>query len=312
MVVSAPLTDLPQDISPVVADLVTSFHKRTPIRTWSLIVTLYGDAIVPRGGTLWLGSLITVMEAFGIAPGIVRTAGSRLAADDWLQRTRIGRKSFYRLSPRGRSAFAEATERIYNLSPGSWNGRFHLAVLGDAGDADRASLRRQLEEAGYGLLAPTVMIAPDGRVRPKLPMADTVELDAVAVSADDALRLAERAWPLKRIAKGYQRFCRQFGRLERAIDDREIFTPLESLLARILLIHEYRRIILRDPALPPRLLPADWPGTKARRMSGRIYRNLVKASEQWLDANAVCDDGPLPPPDTLFYERFAPAEASGQ
>ena len=305
MSVSEPSVPLAQSICPVVRDLVAAFHERTPIRTWSLIVTLYGDAVVPRGGVLWLGSLITLMEAFGIAPGIVRTAGSRLAADDWLARTRIGRKSYYSLSPQGRAAFAEATERIYFSSSADWNGRFHIAVLGDAGDGERAAVRRQLENAGYGLLAPTVMIAPDGQAPADMSSSDAIELNVVAVGDDDARRLAERVWPLERIAAGYERFCAQFEALNRQVAAGETFAPLDSLLARILLVHEFRRIILRDPALPAALLPPDWPGTKAREMSGRIYQALLEPSEAWLDANAVSDDGALPPPDARFFERFA-------
>jgi len=53
--------------------------------------------------------------------------------------------------------------------------------------------------------------------------------------------------------------------------------------ARILLIHHYRRVVLRDPLLPTALLPPDWPGQAARRLCGEIYRGLLPASEQWLD-----------------------------
>lgn len=35
----------------------------------------------------------------------------------------------------------------------------------------------------------------------------------------------------------------------------------DAFTARILLIHHYRRVVLRDPLLPSALLPADWPGS---------------------------------------------------
>ena len=38
---------------------------------------------------------------------------SRLAADGWLERTRIGRNSFYHLTEKGRATFRQATEHIY-------------------------------------------------------------------------------------------------------------------------------------------------------------------------------------------------------
>ncbi|HKH34355.1 MAG TPA: hypothetical protein VKA80_09390, partial [Beijerinckiaceae bacterium] len=37
--------------------LLDAFHARTPIRAGSLIVTIFGDAVAPRGGELSLASL---------------------------------------------------------------------------------------------------------------------------------------------------------------------------------------------------------------------------------------------------------------
>ena len=36
--------------------------KREPSRTGSIVITVFGDAIVPRGGSVWLG---TLLEFFG-------------------------------------------------------------------------------------------------------------------------------------------------------------------------------------------------------------------------------------------------------
>ncbi|MFG1316914.1 phenylacetic acid degradation operon negative regulatory protein PaaX, partial [Xanthobacter autotrophicus] len=37
-------------------DLILDHVRAEPSRTWSIIVTIYGDAIVPRGGSVWLGT----------------------------------------------------------------------------------------------------------------------------------------------------------------------------------------------------------------------------------------------------------------
>ena len=37
-----------------------------PPRAKSLVMTVFGDAIAPHGGTIWLGSLISLMSHFGI------------------------------------------------------------------------------------------------------------------------------------------------------------------------------------------------------------------------------------------------------
>ena len=36
-----------------------------PLRAKSLLMTLFGDAIAPHGGSIWLGSLIELMALFG-------------------------------------------------------------------------------------------------------------------------------------------------------------------------------------------------------------------------------------------------------
>ena len=101
-------------LSPPIATLLKQFHARKPARIWSLIVTLYGDAIVPRGGSLWIGSLIEIMALFRIDAGHVRTAVSRLSSDGWLASTKRGRASYYRLTKSGEAEFLQATQRIYS------------------------------------------------------------------------------------------------------------------------------------------------------------------------------------------------------
>ena len=76
-------------------------------------------------------------------------------------------------------------------------------------------------------------------------------------------------------------------------------------MARILLIHHYRRVVLRDPLLPAALLPADWPGRAARTLCGEIYRGLLPASEQWLDRHGTNESGPLPEAAASLWQRFA-------
>src|SRR5438552_5155961 len=88
--------------------------KREPSRTGSIAITLFGDAIVPRGGSVWLGTLLEFFQTLQIDSGVVRTAMSRLAADGWLERDKIGRNSFYRLAQKGRLTFDAAVTHVYN------------------------------------------------------------------------------------------------------------------------------------------------------------------------------------------------------
>ena len=79
---------MPQPLARIVDQL-----KREPSRTGSIVITVFGDAIVPRGGSVWLGTLLQFFEALAIDGSVVRTAMSRLATDGWLKREKVGRNS---------------------------------------------------------------------------------------------------------------------------------------------------------------------------------------------------------------------------
>ena len=281
-------------------------HLRAePSRTWSVIITVFGDAIVPRGGSVWLGTLVRFFAALDIGDGVVRTAVSRLAADGWLERSRVGRNSFSHLTEKGRATFRQATEHIYGARARRWNGRFELIVLGNA--RERESVRPLLVTAGFGAAAPGVWVAPAGTPAPRV-AAGALHLDA-GCDHLTARRLAARCWPLERMAAAYGRFLTLFAPLEAALDAALPIAERDAFIARILLIHEYRRIILRDPTLPLELLPAAWPGAQARELCGKLYHRLLPASERWLDANGQNEAGKLPPGGPELARRFR-ADAS--
>lgn len=274
--------------------------KREPSRTGSLIVTFYGDAILPRGGSVWLGTLLRFLDMLGIDGGVVRTAVSRLAADGWLDRDKVGRKSFYRLARRGRERFEAAVEHVYNPRPARWTGRFELLLISNG--SDREAARDALAEAGFGSPMPGMWLAPAGARVPR----EAEGAIHVAMTADDetARRLARESWRLDRTAAAYRDFLKVFHPLESWVARSGRLTPTDAILARVLMIHHYRRVLLHDPLLPDALLPDDWPGREAQRFCGALYAALLPASEQWLDVHGESRDGPLPPAGPELHRRF--------
>ena len=111
------------------ADLVGAHHAAGRLRVWSLVITFFGDAIVPRGGIVWLGAIQAIMERLGIEAGALRTSMSRLTADGWLVRVRRGRRSYYRLAGDGGATFARASARIYAAGPPGWSGQWTLSLI---------------------------------------------------------------------------------------------------------------------------------------------------------------------------------------
>src|ERR1700744_2756383 len=290
---------MPQPLALIVEQL-----KREPSRTGSIAITVFGDAIVPRGGSVWLGTLLAFFETLGTEGGVVRPAMSRLAADGWLERTKVGRNSFYRLVKKGRQTFEAATRHIYDPPPSDWTGRFELLLIGNGEDRDTA--REALKNAGFGSPIPGVWVAPSG-----VPIPDQASgAIRLEVSAEDesGRRLLAESWPLQRTADAYLKFMKTFEPLRGWILRREVLSDADAFTARILLIHHYRRVVLRDPLLPETLLPKDWPGRAARQLCGEIYRGLLPLSEQWLDRHAVNEDGALPKGGSELSRRVGGTE----
>jgi phenylacetic acid degradation operon negative regulatory protein len=274
--------------------------KREPSRTGSIVITVFGDAIVPRGGSVWLGTLLEFFESLDIESGVVRTAMSRLAADGWLTREKVGRNSYYRLADKGRQIFEAATRHIYDPPPSDWTGRFELLLIGNGEDRDAS--REALKNAGFGSPVPGVWVAPSG-----VPIPDeasrAIRLE-VSAEDDSGRRLLAESWPLDRTADAYLKFMKTFEPLRSFIERREKLSDADAFTARILLIHHYRRVVLRDPLLPVALLPGEWPGRAARALCGEIYRRLLPASEQWLDRHGSNETGPLPKAAGELSGRF--------
>jgi phenylacetic acid degradation operon negative regulatory protein len=274
--------------------------KREPSRTGSIVITVFGDAIVPRGGSVWLGTLLEFFKTLDIDSGVVRTAMSRLAADGWLERNKVGRNSFYRLVWKGRQTFDAATRHIYGPQPSDWTGRFELLLIGNGEDRDAS--REALKNAGFGSPLPGVWVAPSGVPVPE-EAAAAIRLE-VSAEDDSGRRLLRESWPLDRTADAYLKFMKTFEPLRGWIGRGERLSDIDAFTARILLIHHYRRVVLRDPLLPEALLPADWPGRAARKLCGEIYRGLLPLSEQWLDRHATDENGPLRPAGEELGRRF--------
>jgi len=295
----------------VVTALVASFRRQRPLRGGSLIVTVFGDALAPRGGAIMLGSLIELMAPFGLPDRLVRTSVARLAADEWLASRRLGRLSEYRLSSAGRQRFAEATRRIYGGPATAWPGRWTLVLTPAVDAARRRRIRETLRWQGFGELEPGLLAHPTltpAEARVHLALVgltdEPIVLESRAVSPRTDRRLVEQGWDLSELAARYVRFIRSFAAVRSALSGRQRLAPGSAFLVRTLLIHEYRRIHLQDPLLPPSLLPPDWPGTTAYELCRSLYERVLPAAEEHLTAVAGRLDGPLPAPGAELYRRF--------
>jgi phenylacetic acid degradation operon negative regulatory protein len=300
------LTETPTRATACLEALIDGLHARERLRVWSIVITVYGDSILPRGGVLWLGALQVLLERLRIEPGALRAAMSRLASDSWLIRDRRGRRSYYALSEQGRRSFGVATRRIYAAGPLQWDGTWTICVVPEEAGEARDARRKALRERGFGTLGPTVFCRPETEAAPDANgcLDGAVVFSARAATPEQLSQLTSAAWPLAETAAAYDEITAAFSPLFEALKAGEVLDPLAAMAARTLLIHEYRRAALKDPLLPPDLLPPQWPGGRARQVTADLYRALVTGSEVWLDACDPAPDGALPPVSVEFRSRF--------
>ena len=268
--------------------------KQTPLRSKSLIMTIFGDSILPYSSGIWLSELIRLLEPFGVNAQLTRTSAFRLAEEGWLEAHRDGRRSRYCITASGRQRIANASQRIYAEPTKAWAGSWTVVILSRSQNnvVARTQLRRELEWEGFGLLAPGIMIHPSANpesVSRTLAAIGLLE-DVVVLQAHDlegiasrsVSTLAQECWDCDLVAGRYTAFIKTFGTVAPLLEANHAGDI--AFVVQTLLVHHFRRAVLHDPRLPAVLLPASWPGHAAYGLCRAVYRQTYQQTRQYLSA----------------------------
>ncbi|WP_179380712.1 PaaX family transcriptional regulator C-terminal domain-containing protein [Jannaschia marina] len=211
------------------SSLIDILTDGRPPRTWSMLVTIFGDLALDPGTRLTGRTLAALTAPMGIRPEALRTALHRLRRDGWIESTRHGRLTAHALTEFGRDQSRAAGPRIYgaDIPTGLY---LHVTEPG------------ALQEGC--VIAPGLALATTPG-DPLLPLDTVPDWMQARVCPPDLLgqtnAFADRIEALAR-------------RLETETD-----TSL-----RLVIVHEWRRLVLRTPALPDRAFPETWRGAEAR------------------------------------------------
>lgn len=264
-------------------------RERAAASARSLLLTVLGEFVLPRGGTVWTATLVQALAALGVEEKSARQALSRTAAEGLLESTRHGRRVRWRLTDAGSRLLTEGTERIYGFmrAPRSWDGRWLVLHAGipEAQRQLRHRLRTKLTWLGLGSPAPGLWVVPDAsKEAAVLAVIDELSLrgrvfawTGPAVEIGDTGQLIGAAWDLDAVEKRYLEFIERFTSAKRSVNsDREVFA------AQVLLIQEWRHFPFLDPDLPPELLEHHWPGTRAAAVFHDLHdRWHRRAQAEW-------------------------------
>ncbi len=250
----------------------TAFEKSRNIlqqndqRVWSLIVTLFGDMAQGTDDRISATQLAKITEILGIKPEATRVALHRLRKDGWLISEKSGRNSRYGLSETGRRQSASASARIYgNSLPES--GNWHVLILPSGPLTTRNAMAKPLLENGYIALNTSVLLGsgPVPKQNEFLVLAggNTPVPDWVSQQIFPKTMSADITGFSKRLQEAQQYLT---------ID----FTPLETVVLRVLIVHHWRKIVLRFPEMPHELQPENWPEPECRALVHKILQQLKR------------------------------------
>lgn len=275
------------------ADLNTELAgwSDTPdISARSVLVTIFGDTILPVTKSFWLAQLFQLTGALGFSERLIRTSMFRLAAEDWLTNQRVGRQSQYTLTPLAVRESEQASRRIYHRDAPDWTGSWTLVMLGGPGREhdDPEPITKHLLWHGFIPLGVDLLGSPstdpaavselltlvDSKTRVAVAAAEFADLDALV---EDGFFAA--AFQTSEVEADYVAFVDRYQRIGSLVEES---TPLQAFAVRTMLIHDLRRIRLRSPDVPAELLADDWIGYRAHQVAGELYRVVVDTSAEVL------------------------------
>ena len=250
---------------------ISALSDLGPMRVWSVIITIFGDLVRPRGGVVSAAALNAIGARLGIRPEAMRVALFRLVKDGWIERRKEGRNSFYVLTQNGSRKFLPATQRIYAHSP-ALRGPWTLVSFDSAPQAD---VTQKLEEDGFFAISSQIYLGSVG---------SGLEPDTALIMAGEV-----RIFPAWAKAKlGPDELAAEFRKLNHRLQQLEQgwalarASALDAVCLRVLMIHQWRRLLLRHPDVPLEMMPDGWPGEDCRNCVLRLHAQLSQPAEPWL------------------------------
>lgn len=254
----------------------------------SLLLTVLGEFVHPRGEPVWTAALVQALGEQGVEEKSARQAVARAAAEGVLRSERVGRRVRWVLTGPGSQLLADGTARIYSFQRevAPWDGRWLVlsVAIPETQRQLRHRLRTRLTWLGMGSPAPGLWVVPDaGRETAAAGVVAEAGLTdrAFAWVGTDAPALGDRAallraaWDLDEVEARYSAFLAAF-------TERETTTDAEAFTAQVQLVQAWRRFPFLDPGLPAELLDHTWPGTAAAATFHRRHADWsAAAARRW-------------------------------
>ncbi len=244
-------------------------------RVWSLVVSVFGDLARKRGDVISGRTLSALLDPMGVRPEAMRVALHRLRRDGWLISEKSGRNSVHRLSDFGFEQSNQASTRIYAAAV-DHDANWHVTVLPAMQWSELPEEQRQQIAQTHVQVASHIYLG-NGPVPQAL--AGQFTLSGSSPTVPDWLRAQIGPDDL---ATAYSALLRVLKQLDGFLSSAKPLDPLPSAILRSLLVHNWRRIVLKHPELPAKFFPDDWPGTECRQRVVGLLAQLDRPSPRIL------------------------------
>lgn len=242
----------------------------------SLLLTILGEYVLPRGEAVWQETLVGALVSVGYTQQAARQALARSVRDGWLETVRHGRRARVSLSDATAALLRTGARRIYAFGqPWEWDGRWLVLILRVPEERRevRHQLRTRLAWAGLGSMGGGVWLTPhverEAELREAIreaPAAEATSFVAELGCMGTPTAVAAAAWDLDQVRAQYEALIEDFAAIRPS--SAEAFFRLQTLL-----VHAWRKFPFVDPDLPGELLPAGWPRRRAHDLfAGRHER----------------------------------------
>lgn len=271
-------------------------HKKIRARFPTVIYTLFGAFIIPRGGEVTVDSLVRLVMPLGFSENAIRLGLSRMSRKGVFKIRKRGRSSLYSLSTMGMKWMEAGRVRAFEFKYKAWDRKWRLVVysIPETLRASRDKLRFKLHSLGFANLSASVWISPydfqpgiDKYVRER-GMAKYVEtFEARYTGRRKEQKMAAVMWNIKDLEKRYVVFVHKYSALHARykvdLQTRKIVDPGECFAQRFCLTAEYVALKLEDPMLPLELLSKNWVGIKVQRLYCKLRDLLSPAADDFVD-----------------------------
>lgn len=223
-----------------------------PQHVWSLLVTVFGDLAQSPEMAIDGPVLTALMAEMGIKPEATRVALHRLRSEGWIVSQKCGRTSSHALSKKALSESHAASPRIYGRAPGPQDG-WQLVITETSSDALGHDMRR----LGFMPLMPRVFIGAAAARPPE---------HSLVLHPDTVPDWLGQQLEPKELSQEYDALHETLLGIASRMPNDLSLSPSQVAALRCLLVHAWRRLVLRHPDLPIQVYSATWKGPACRKL----------------------------------------------